>query len=266
MKRLLSIIPLFIASHLLQGQYDTSLFHSPFESKAFIRNQPLMLLAASDQTTDSTKYTGYQEEIATAVKKLSAKREKLSEDQFLEKVFYYVHRKFLKTYTGYVAFSELFKNGSYDCLTGTAFYAVLLDELEIPYVIYEFDFHLFLLAYTTTDSILMEATDPIYGLVTNQEEIAQRVALYTLGEKVISQSIGNSRPSGTIPPSEIINRISLKELTGLQYFNLAVNAFNLGEYETAKPLIQKANQLYPSRRIQQISQVFQRKYQLASRE
>lgn len=263
--RLCLTILLLCISQLACSQYDSSLFHSSFESEAFNHQQPLMLLVGSDQTTDFSKYTGYQEEIEAAIEKLASKREKLSETQLLEKVFYYTHRKFLKKYTGYVSFAEVFEDGSYDCLTGTALYAVLLEGLGIPYVIYEFDFHLFLLAYTNEDSVLMEATDPMYGLVTQPEEIARRVALYTLGEEAVDGSSVNSQPSGKIPPSDITNRITLRELTGLQYFNLAVEAFNAGTYDRAQPLIQKANLLYPSRRIQQISKVFDQQYQLASR-
>ena len=62
-------------------------------------------------------------------KKLSSKNDK----EFLHYLFYKTHRKLLKQYTEYCPFDALIKDGTYNCLTGTALYAVLLNHFNFEF-------------------------------------------------------------------------------------------------------------------------------------
>lgn len=208
------------------------------------------LLAADDELTP-TKYNQYTAEFEELIHKLRQQKREKSPSRLLEKAFYLTHRKKLKSYASYTSMRELFEEGRYDCLTGTALFATLLDELEVAYTIHEFDFHILLIAHTNSGDILLEATDPINGFVTSQQEINERLLAYTQKQEL----------SGEHP---LANQIGLKEITGLQYFNLAARSFNEGDVLRANELIAKAAVLYPSERIKNMQQIFRNQVLLAS--
>ena len=245
----------FLAAGIAHGQ-DTPLFHSAFEESAFTSGDPIQILLASDHQVDHNKYSAYRDEIEQLVLKLKNKQRGKKNIALIEKAFYYTHRKNLDWYENYVTLSDLLQKGKYDCLTGTALYAIILTELGVEYSIYEFDFHVFLVAKVNEDSVLLESTDPYYGFVKRSDEISEHIAQYLTGDQSPENSKAPVGSNASQYSSHINNRITLNELAGLQYFNLAINAFNQGQVELATSLLNKANLLYPSHRIKEIQKVF----------
>ncbi|MEQ8470336.1 MAG: hypothetical protein RIC35_04085 [Marinoscillum sp.] len=251
MARLSFILTLLLFTiHSVYGQLDESLFHSDFEKKAFASNDPFQILLAANPEVDAIKYNQYLAEFEKHVDKLLKKSEGLTKIQQLEKVFYLSHRKKLSWYDAEVTFSDLFESGKYDCLTGTAFYSGVLEQLNIPYRIVEFDFHVFVLASADGKSILMEPTDPLSGWVTDDREILERINYHV-----------NNQQAGAMG---IFNRITLDELAGLQYYNQSVLSYQSGKLEEAEHYLQKAKFLYPSKRIMEMHQFFLANNLLAS--
>lgn len=245
----------FLASGMARAQ-EAPLFHSSFEEQAFASGDPIQILLASDDQVDHNKYSAYRDEIEQLVLKLKNKHRGDKSIALIEKAFYYTHRKSLDWYENYVTLSDLLQDGKYDCLTGTALYAIILSELGVDYSIYEFDFHVFLVASVNGDSVLLESTDPYYGFVKRSDEISEHINQYLTGEVSPQNSNAPVGSNGHQYSSHINNRITLNELAGLQYFNLAINAFNQGQLELASSLLNKANLLYPSHRIKEIQKVF----------
>lgn len=254
---------LLIVSYAHSQTYDLS-FHSEFEQSAFQSRDPLRILFASDAAVDQAKYTAYSHEILSVLAKLAPSHGKMTDAQFLEKVFYTVHRKKLGWYQNYVSFSEIFESKRYDCLTGTALYSLILDHFQIEHKLYEFDYHVLLIAKTDEGSFLFEATDPINGFVTDQQEIARRIAVYAVGADPNRKlkPIGNALDY--THSSHINNQISFSDLAGLQYYNLAIEAFNAGAFSKANLLIRKACSLYPAERIRTMQFYFAQSTQLFS--
>ena len=79
-------------------------------------------------------------------------------------------QEFFRRYTQYATFSETLNKGRYNCLTGTALYALLLDHFGIGYNIMK-QLSYFLLAETDDGQALFEATDPIDGFVTDSKQL-----------------------------------------------------------------------------------------------
>src|ERR1041385_7450836 len=67
----------------------------------------------------------------------SLKAKKKSEFKLVRSLFNKAHRDYLKNYVAYSQVDDIFKEGNYDCLSGTYFFAHVLDELNIPYKIFE---------------------------------------------------------------------------------------------------------------------------------
>lgn len=241
MRQLVTIwLSFFLTTTSLLAQSDS--FHSSFEANAFSQDSlnPLKLLVAADPNVSLDKYTQIEMEISTLVDDLQTLRLKSRDEvDFLEKVFYRVHRKHLGWYQEYALFSRLFDKKTYDCVTGTAFFGIVLDQLGVTYQILEFDFHTLLLVEAGGAYVMMEATDPLDGFVTDANEQRRRITTYT------ESSYVNDRYAKT----GINQQISLLQLTGLHYFNLAVNAFNQQNFDSAIRNLEKAEKIYPSPRV-----------------
>src|SRR5688572_10880329 len=111
--------------------------------------------------------------------KLSAKKGTFkSEKIFLGYVFTKTHQRFLKEFQEYATFQQTLTKGRYNCLTGTALYALILEHLHLRYQIIETNHHIFLLAETKDGKILFEATDPLNGFVSSDPEIEKRIETY----------------------------------------------------------------------------------------
>lgn len=243
MIRILSILSfLLVTLPSVYGQLDESLYHSDFEKEAFTNADPFQILLAANPDVDVNKYNEYLAEFKKHIDKLVKKSEGLNNLQVLEKVFYVSHRRKLAWYDDNVTFSDLFESGKYDCLTGTAFYSEVLDQLEIPYKIIEFDFHVFVMASADGKAILIETTDPLFGLITDEEEILRRITSHV-----------NNNELGAMG---VFNRISIDQLAGLQYYNQSVASYHAGKYEQAEHYLRKAKFLYPSDRIKEMHRLF----------
>lgn len=250
MRSLCGILTILIFSNSIAfGQPDYIQFHSIFEQKAFSNPSSFKILLASDPSIDSLQFELISSQLSETVLKLNQKRKMLSDEKFLEMIFYQVHRKSLKSYQKFVMFSELIKGGAYDCLTGTAYYAVLLDHLGITFTIYEFEYHVLLVAHLHGKDYLFESTDPYHGFIADPSEIAQHLTLHKNNQPTGQSQIGIGQKNVTAGENSLMNMINLQCLTGLQYYNMALEAYNNGDVPLSKSLIEKAALLYPSPRI-----------------
>jgi hypothetical protein len=251
---------LFYGNYHLSGQDlhgidDSLLFTSDLEKKAFQtcdNNEfdPLIFLLACDPDIDSVKYYKIKHELLAYAGKLRAKQNKYSNEiKFLHFVFFNVHNQYLRRYRQTETFYEIFNEGIYNCVSGTALYAWLMSQLGYSPEIFELRYHMFLsVALNNSRQILLETTDPLNGFVDSNELILRRIRQYLDGEK---EALKKNRLLSAPFNNEIIfQEISLKKLTGLQYYNLAIDLINEKNYFDALRALKKAGILYPeSQRI-----------------
>ena len=182
--------------------------------------------------------------------KLSHKRTRLKSDKrFLNYLFYKTHRKYLKLYQAHTSVEDILERGTYDCVSGTAFYALLLDHLGIDYEIKEFDFHILMVAKVGNLRFLIESTDPAGGLNSNPREIAARIKQYVVKDSApykLSANINEKPRHYSVP---INKNIGLTELAGLFHYNNAVYFYNQKDAFKAARSIRKSMALYNSKRI-----------------
>ena len=185
------------------------------------------------------------------IEKLRLKRSKTKGDKtFFNYVFYRTHRKYLKNYQIHSSVEDILRYGAYDCLSGTAFYAMILDQLGVDYEIKEFDFHVLVIAKHGGRQFLIESTDPGGGLTSNPKEIADRIRRYLAVSDSASGRMSVGSNDKQYQYAGAINKsINLTELAGLLHFNNAVYYYNLKKpFETVTE-IQKSLKLYDSERI-----------------
>lgn len=188
------------------------------------------------------------------IRKMQQRQSKLASDKaLLEQLFYTVHRKYLKEYKPYKGFSSLLDQGTYNCLTATALYAILLDELGISYQVYETDYHIFLLAETAEgEQILLETTDPLYGFVSDPEEIQQRI------KEICNDAFAEGKVFDRNYfdfDLQVFRPVNLQQLAGLQYYNRAAYLYNTQKPDQAALALSKGRLLYQAERFDKLAQL-----------
>ncbi|MCG8474144.1 MAG: hypothetical protein MI784_01475 [Cytophagales bacterium] len=259
-KRSLSILLLFFGLNLSgfsESAPADSLKHlTAYESFVFgnlnrgIENS-LDLLLAPDRSLSGTVSHRYKKRIKEHLLYLKEKREKYkNENQFFRFVFFSTKSTFLKQYAPYVSLGETIRNGVYDCVTGTSLYAFFFEKLGCPTEIIETDHHVFLLVEGKIKRYLVESTLPD-GITNNAYTIRKVFKRYTRKRSSASmlQGIG-ARPNQHAAHGKIIGRINLKQLSALQYFNLALAAALQNDKTYALCQLRKSQVLYPSKRSQ----------------
>lgn len=208
---------------------------------------------------DPVRLAEYEQNYETLLFKLREKQTTIKSDAlFLKHVFYAVHKKMLGQYEQYVKFSEIFeKDKKYDCVTGTAMFALVLDDLGVQYDIHETDYHVYLIARSNDKEFLFESTDPLNGFAWNPKEIAERRAFVNKesirinAELAMTGLASNDQSAQAV--SYIDNKVNLRQLAGLHYYNQSLKQFNHGSFREAYKMIIIAQGIYPSGRIKNAS-------------
>jgi hypothetical protein len=202
-------------------------------------------LATTNASIDERAWTTFIEKLAQ--KKAKSK----SEIQFLRHVFIRTHQQYLKYFKSNTTFASLFENGSYNCLTATILYSTILHQFGIDHQVIETNYHIFILAQTNEGEVLIETTDPLAGFVTSTDKIDTRINLYR------NQSVQSPDPTLSYfrYSFELYNEVSQNELTGLLYYNLAVDSFNQKLLQEAVHYLGRAIERYSSPRIEEFSEI-----------
>ena len=174
-----------------------------------------------------------------------------NETAFVRSVFNKTHQKFLRRFAAYATLDETFETGSYNCLTGTILLSLSLHHFNIRHQVIETNYHIFILAETKDGQILLEATDPLNGFVSDQHDIEARITTYKQNQ-IQAQNANKSYYRFSF---ELYNTVSIDELRGLVFYNKAVDSFNHGQLHVAVDNLVKANTLYSSFRTEEFSQI-----------
>jgi hypothetical protein len=190
-------------------------------------------------------------EFESFVKQLEKKRAGLSEKEFLRLVFTKTHKTYLKKFVEFAPFNAIFESGSYQCLTATALYALILNHFNINHEVIETNYHIFLMAKTKQGNVLLESTDLFNGFVDDEGLINQKIELY----KKNNLTASNASAVYYKFTFELFNQVDLNELLGLLHYNQAVAAFNQNNIKDAVTQLTLANEFYASTRIDEFAQL-----------
>lgn len=208
-------------------------------------------LLAFGENASASRTEKIANEINAFIQEINAsKLMRLSEVKLMKELHHKVHERFLTSYKLISPFHEIFENGQYNCVSATALFAIVLDELKIPYNIQEMPNHVYIMAYPETLSISVEMTaktDAYY--IPNRKNISQSIdALFRLG-------LITKNDLSTQTEMDIYNRfynyngeISLTELCGIQYYNQAIEFADNDKIKDAYNAICKTEMMYNYRK------------------
>jgi hypothetical protein len=187
------------------------------------------------------------------VNRLESKRSSFRDDRaFVHHIFQKSHQKFLRNFEQYAPFRDMFGVGNYNCLTGTALYALLLEHFQIEYSIVETNYHVFVLVNTKKGKVLLEATDPVHGFTSGSGEIEKRIEGYRKNQ--IQQTTTTDKKYYSFS-FDLFNEVKLEQLLGLLHYNTAIVDYNNDKLQSAITHLDQALALYNSPRIEEFSRV-----------
>jgi len=174
------------------------------------------------------------------------------EAKLMKELHALVHKRFLTRYQFVVPFHEIFKNGTYNCVTASALFALVLEELDIPYNIQEQPTHVYIMAYPDTKAISVEMTavKDAYYLTARKDvsnavnallelQLTDREEIQMKGEVYVYNAFYNTN-----------DVVDLGELTGIQYMNESISAVNDQRFADALSAICKAEMMYDVKKTQ----------------
>ncbi len=172
---------------------------------------------------------------------------KLKDKKKIKKIFNGIHDKYLKKYKTEAYFNDLFTKGEYNCVTASAFYALLFEGLEIPYSIKRSYDHVYLVAYPESYVFLVESTNPMRGYMEFNDKAKQQFVQFMADSKLISSAEFYQKST-----DELFNEyyfeeddIDLVELAGVQYYNRSLGLIEQSLYSQAFILAEKSYFLFP---------------------
>jgi hypothetical protein len=241
------------------GNGEISSYHSGFEEQtmeAYLDNKtihPLLLLLSADQEADLASFEEANSQINELSQWFRADYEVSGkENKCLKKLFTRVHDRVFKEYELYSPIENIFKSGSYNCVSGSGYFAYLLSNLGYKTSIWETPHHVYVIFYNSKgERIMIESTDAAFGFISSEKRISELEKMYSAfdGTWGIEQAqLGGVSDLFENTGLEYRNEISFVELHGLQYLNMAVTTFMSGDHKEAFLLLSKADIFYPSPR------------------
>ncbi len=238
--------------------FNNDIYISEFEKEILLDvragNKPetLALLLAADSSATKETYSSINKGLEVFCSKLENKRSILTgEEERLSIIFDKIQTTYLKKYQTGQTVDKTILYGTYDCLTASAIYALVLERLGYRFNVVETPHHVYVKVFLKKGKkeILLETTDRYNGFVTDKNEIVSREKKYAAQSSGSFVDIMKTSENLLIVDSTLHAEIGIDKLCGLQYFNEGVKEYNKGNYKSAFTYIEKAFIFYPSDRI-----------------
>lgn len=259
---LLFLLPFIFVEYLgAQTNIDTSLispgelsYLSPFEEsvfKDFFENNSkdyFLLFLCNNPSMTAEKALKYKDVFQNNIKKYKAANYMgLKEKKQVAKLYDAIHNDFLDKYTMLVPFSSIFSDRNYHCVSSSMLFALIFDEMGIPYDIRIKPSHVFLVAYPMSSYTLVETTNPTIGAVNYDQGFKNNFVKYLRDSKMIDEAEYAGKSTDQLF-DEYFNKtetINKTQLAGLQYQNDALKAFSDMDFKRASADIEKSLLLNP---------------------
>ena len=239
-------------------------YFSEFERKNFenyLQSKKTDILALSLGVDSTTNQSNEKEYLETIKYYLGSNRSIIdkttNEKSKINKLFKTANHSFFIQYDLNAYCSKFYSEGKFNCVTGSLFFSLIMDSLNIPYTIKEKPTHVFLLAYPSTFSLPIESTDPNMKIFIPDEGFKKRYVDFLADSKLILKSEIASKGVEAIFNEKYYSNKDIKpiELVGLLYFNSGVNYLDDSNFKCAFQQFEKAYLLYPSERIRYVLEV-----------
>lgn len=171
-----------------------------------------------------------------------------SKEKNIKKLLNAIHKKFLIKYELNVQFYRIFREGVYNCVTSSAFYAFILRRLGIEYRVKELTTHVYLTVLLNGKEMDVETTIPQDMVVITKKQKAEYVKELEKNKIVTADEVKTKGVEKVFDEkyyqSKIIN---LRQLAALSYFNYALLLADSSKMIEAAGELRNSRILYPRR-------------------
>lgn len=230
-------------------------FDISLEKESFVFDDYTKLLDlfyfTDNYSSSETEIGAFKSKFDRIVEELNTAKVKIKRrDKQIKLIYKTVHENFLNKYQNMANFHELVSDGTYNCVTATALYAMILDRIYVPYAIKETPQHVYLIAFPEAEQILIESTDPTKGYIFHNDAYKNLFIQNLKKSKIISEQEFKSQDINKLFEKYYYadKNIAMKELVSIHYSNNANTYFEKGNIRTFHEQIKKAYYLYPCTR------------------
>ncbi len=163
-------------------------------------------------------------------------------------LFKATHKEFFKKYEEIASFDEIFETGTFNCVSGSALYALLLKELSIEYSVISQPGHVYLIADPQEFKIPIECTDPLTGTSSRVSDKAKRQYIQQLRSY---KMIGADEFPGMTDEAiydqmmyEETKEVPIEALIAYQYYNKGLDLMSNKKNDKSLEKLEKAYDLY----------------------
>ena len=223
-------------------------YHSNFEKEAlqnFVKYQKdtFNLMMAIDENMTENQSTEQYKKYSEIFNELSKKKiESKSLTTKIRLSYQAIHDRFLSKYSEIEFFPSTMKTGVYNCVSATILYAMIFDQLKIPYKVMASTNHVYLVANPGPKSSVIETTNPSLENTFFTGDFKQQYVDNLRNSKLISASDYKKKSVEEIFQEKFkeVKDATLFNLPGFQYYNKALNLLQNNDIENAYKLAQKA--------------------------
>jgi hypothetical protein len=256
-------ISVLIVTVLTILNFHAQTYSSTFEEGIFnsykkdsINYNFLESLFAIDSSMNNETVVKYKQELLSVIKAFPLKEDNSKKEKKRVKDIYdQIHSKFFKKYNLDSYFTDIFNNGTYNCVTASALYAFTFDELDIPYHVKESPSHVFLIAYPDTHKIYLETTAPgAYGFIIPKESEVKKIIDELIAYKLVTTEEVLDKGYMKFYEDYYYGKefVDKRVLIGMQYYNKGLTKLNLADYNSALNNLRKSKIFYSSPLIKPI--------------
>ncbi len=236
-------------------KYNEISFYNKFEEQVIYQYlncdtaDYLRLFLATSKNIDTNEIENYIKTFNNFCGKFSTGRFiKYNPKKNIKTIYNTVHNSFFNKYELITTFDKIFENGDYNCVTASALYGIILERLNIPFFTIETPVHVYVVSYPARNRIKIESTGPYAGLFIYSQSLKKAYVENFKDYKFIDHEeySGSSVDELFDKYYFIGNKISLKELIGIQYFNIATYNILDNKIQEGYNSLEKAYLFYPS--------------------
>jgi hypothetical protein len=195
----------------------------------------------------------YQDWISNIIQEIRLNKfDRFSAEKKINQIMSSVSKALLISFEHQSSFSDLFSKGNFNYFTAASVYAIILDQLQIPYEIHEISTGVSILAYPDDEQITIEIDGPGSPFFRFEHGTRSNFVEFLRESNAIDEAtfaLVNSR--------SLFERyyftdygLSIREMIGMLYLNSAIDYLNRSEPANAYAQFEKAFILYPCHKIQ----------------
>lgn len=233
-----------IVSAQYGGEFEEKLFET-IKNKGEIKAYDILNAINYDEKL----YNKGKNEIEVFVREIhNNKFKSKSLKRKIQTIYKKAHLKFLKKYDDKANFNNVFENGSYNCVSASALYALLFDKFEINYSIKEKPTHVYIIADTLGLQTTVETTLPSSGIFNYNQNFKKNYIDYLKKNKIITENDFNNSTIDLLFKKHFTEdkSISLSKLSAIQYYNDGLFKMDENSFISAAFQFKKAIEINPS--------------------